>query len=185
MYIKIFQQKRCFTLQELTVDPADAGAAYVKTPDGCTDLQHVFRALMWEEADSQAQLQAADSDSDAEQQVPTADMYFLPNFQQVGIMCSDVCLCYLSVLRAGPSTRCCSRRQPHCWLHALANDLQVLFAAVRKGLRGYRFVAAQASFCHSYLQSSVFDPTSAGVLHQLHHRGRGPLRNGAQSQGVL
>ena len=78
--IKIFQQERCFTLQELTVDPADAGAAYVRTPDGCADLQYVFRSLKWEEADSQAQLQAADSDSDAEQQ---DFMYFLANFQQV------------------------------------------------------------------------------------------------------
>jgi hypothetical protein len=63
------------------VDPADAGAAYVRTPDGCRDLQHVIRALMWEEADPEDQLQAADSD--AEQQEPAADMYFLPNFQQV------------------------------------------------------------------------------------------------------
>ena len=61
------------------MDPADAGAAYVETPDDCRDLRHVFRGLMWE-ADSGHQLQAADS---ADLQEPTADMYFLRNFQKV------------------------------------------------------------------------------------------------------
>lgn len=128
------------------MDAADAGAAYVKTPDGCTDLKHVFRGLMWD-ADSEDQPQAADSDSDAEQQDPTAYMYFLANFQKVQCVRMSTCVTFLCCALA-PRRAAAVEDNLIVGCMYLPTTCRSCLPAVHRGLRGYRSVAAQASSCH-------------------------------------